>query len=224
MTGFFFQDYYDSSVDFDYIDELYRFVDGGMSNDAFVEQVSNILARGCHVHPCPPTSFTSPVKTDRFLHGPQRRQNVKNAIRLVFKLPVLPPPDPVPDAPEFGRPPASSSLVTPRPTPRPDADSIYLDTPQPTDPPVSPPRPAGDGALGLPPAAPAWMDRSIRRSRRRLPSNSPTSPSTTTARFTRSTARARRSPTSRSSSPAARRWCSTRAATSRRRSTRTGPL
>ena len=128
-----------------------------MSNDAFVEQVSNILARGCHVHPCPPTSFTSPVKTDRFLHGPQRRQNVKNAIRLVFKLPVLPPPDPVPDAPEFGRSPASSSLVTPRPTPRPDADSIYLDTPQPTDPPVSPPRPAGDGALGLPPAAPAWM-------------------------------------------------------------------
>ncbi|EJK47381.1 hypothetical protein THAOC_33900, partial [Thalassiosira oceanica] len=149
------QDYYDSSVDFDYIDELYRFVDGGMSNDAFVEQVSNILARGCHVHPCPPTSFTSPVKTNRFLHGPERRQNVKNAIRLVFKLPVLPPADPAKDAPEFGPPPASS-LVTPRPTPRP-TDPFWLDTPQPTDPPVRPPQPAEEGVLTLPPAAPAWM-------------------------------------------------------------------
>ena len=84
------QDYYDSTLDWSYKKELYKFVDNGMDNDAFVDAVSNIVVRGCHLsdnYPCSATTYAT-VDTNRFLYGRERRTNFKNIIRLVFELPV----------------------------------------------------------------------------------------------------------------------------------------
>lgn len=84
------QDYYDSTLGWSYKEELYKFVDNGMDNDVFVDSVSNIVVRGCHLsdnYPCSASTYTS-VDTNRFLYGRERRTNFKNIIRLVFELPI----------------------------------------------------------------------------------------------------------------------------------------
>ena len=84
------QDYYDSTLDWSYKDELYKFVDEGMNNDAFVDAVSNIVVRGCHLsdrQPCSASTHAA-VDTKRFLYGRERRINFKNILRLVFELPA----------------------------------------------------------------------------------------------------------------------------------------
>lgn len=35
-----------------YMDELHKFVDGGMTGDTFINAVSGIVNRGCHDPPC----------------------------------------------------------------------------------------------------------------------------------------------------------------------------
>ena len=38
----------------DYITELTKWVDDGMSGNSFIDAVSGIVNRGCHDPPCPP--------------------------------------------------------------------------------------------------------------------------------------------------------------------------
>ena len=89
------QDYYDSSsVGLSYKDELYKFVDDEMDDDVFVDAVSNIVTRGCHVnhnhnYPCPASTRTA-VETDRFIYGLKKRMNF-NILKLVFELPITAP-------------------------------------------------------------------------------------------------------------------------------------
>ena len=71
------QDYYDSNTGWSYQDELYKFVDDGLDNDVFIDSVSNIIARGCHIYPC---SGSSSVDTNRLLYGLERRIHFKNII------------------------------------------------------------------------------------------------------------------------------------------------
>ena len=73
------QDYYDSTLGWSYMEELYKFADGGMEDMAFVDAVSNIAARGCHAYPC---SNTDAIETDRFMYGLERKMNVKNIIKV----------------------------------------------------------------------------------------------------------------------------------------------
>ena len=77
------QDYYDSTTGWSYLEELYKFVDNGMEDDAFIDAVSNIAARGCHIYPC---SKTPAIDTDRFLYGLERKINVKNIIKVNILL------------------------------------------------------------------------------------------------------------------------------------------
>merc|ERR1739848_94668 len=57
IAGYFYwmeslQSYSDDG--WDYITELHKFVDGGMTGYAFIDAVSGIVNRGCHDPPCPP--------------------------------------------------------------------------------------------------------------------------------------------------------------------------
>ena len=62
-------------------DELYKFVDEGMDDDVFIDAVSNIVSRGCHVHPCTRGAVTSvSFETNRPLYGIERRMNFKNIL------------------------------------------------------------------------------------------------------------------------------------------------
>lgn len=79
------QEYYDSTVDWNYMRELYKYVDGGMSDDSFIEKVNLILARGCHLYPCS-TYFA--VKSDRFLYSMEKKMNFRNILKLIFELPL----------------------------------------------------------------------------------------------------------------------------------------
>lgn len=141
------QDYYDSTLDWSYRDELYKFVDSGLDDDSFIDSVSNIVTRGCHVShasQCSASTYTS-IQPDQFLYGFERRRNFKNIIQLVFDLPVSEP-KPVNNIPWV-----SGTAVTPEDdqTRRPS----FRPTPYPTeveDPTASPvisstPRPTGQG-------------------------------------------------------------------------------
>ena len=79
------QDYYDSSEDWNYMKELYKYVDGGMIDDSFIEKVNLILARGCHLYPC--SSYFS-VESDRFLYSMEKKRNFRNILKLIFELPL----------------------------------------------------------------------------------------------------------------------------------------
>jgi hypothetical protein len=79
------QDYYDSTLDWHYMRELYKYVDGGMLDDSFIEKVNLILARGCHLYPC---SSYSAVESERFLYSMEKKTNFRNILKLLFELPV----------------------------------------------------------------------------------------------------------------------------------------
>lgn len=56
-----------------------------MIDERFIDSVSNIVARGCHVHPCTSGSGTSvEFETNRFLYGVERRMHVKNILVSKF--------------------------------------------------------------------------------------------------------------------------------------------
>lgn len=78
------QDYYDSTDEWSYQDELYKFVDGGYDDDMFIDAVSNIAARGCHKPSGLSCSRVGSVETNRFLYGLERRMHLKNIIRVSF--------------------------------------------------------------------------------------------------------------------------------------------
>ena len=78
------QDYYDSTEEWSYQDELYKFVDGGYDDDMFIDAVSNIAARGCHKPSGLSCSGVGSVETNRFLYGLERRMHFKNIIRVSF--------------------------------------------------------------------------------------------------------------------------------------------
>lgn len=66
---------YDSQG-WNYMDELHKYVDGGMQDDGFVNAVSGIVNRGCHNPPCASGS----------LHGGPERLNNFNKVLSVFDL------------------------------------------------------------------------------------------------------------------------------------------
>lgn len=117
------QDYYDSALDWQYTRELYKYVDGGMSDDSFIEKVNLILARGCHLYPC---STYSAVESDRFLYSTEKKTNFRNILKLLFELPVT---DATENTPGSGGSESFFNLPTKPPTRRP--------TPFPTPPPVN---------------------------------------------------------------------------------------
>jgi len=61
---------------FHYINELHKFVDGGMSDNSFIDGISGIVNRGCHDPPC----GTGPVDG---LH--ERASNFKQVLTLLTK-------------------------------------------------------------------------------------------------------------------------------------------
>ncbi|KAL3786229.1 hypothetical protein HJC23_002480 [Cyclotella cryptica] len=79
------QSYYNSTSEWEYLTQIYKFVDGGMTDESFIEAVNNIVARGCHLPPC---SSALSIKSDRYLFGFERKQNVFNILKLVFSLPA----------------------------------------------------------------------------------------------------------------------------------------
>lgn len=90
------QGYYDSNLDWSYLDELYKFVDNGMDGDVFIDSVSSIIVRGCHLshnYPCSKSTSHLSLDTDRLLYGLERRMNFKNIIKLVFAMPIVAPTD-----------------------------------------------------------------------------------------------------------------------------------
>lgn len=109
------QDYFDSSANWIYMRELYKFVDGGMSDDSFIEKVNLILARGCHVYPC--SSYFA-VESDRFLYSMEKKTNFRNILKLLFELPL-----------------SEASPSTPRPV-APGSGGNFV---QPSEPAVNPP-------------------------------------------------------------------------------------
>jgi len=62
-----------SYPDWDYIDNLQQFVDGGMQNYEFVDAVSSIFTRGCHSPNCSFLEVTMKVK---------RQENLKSVLRI----------------------------------------------------------------------------------------------------------------------------------------------
>ena len=83
------QDYYDSTRNWSYLDELYKFVDGGMDSNVFIDSVSSIVAQGCHAEPC---ASSHSIETNRFLYGLERRMNFKITIvshRRGFCMPCI---------------------------------------------------------------------------------------------------------------------------------------
>lgn len=83
-----------------YWDRLKSFVDGGMVDNSFIDQVINILVRKCHDGAC---------KDNEIPYEEERKNNFRRIIGEVFVLPLAE--DEVPDI--ITRPP------TPVPTPRP---------------------------------------------------------------------------------------------------------
>jgi hypothetical protein len=71
ITGLFrwvmdIQTYY--AEDFDYINELIRFVDGGFSDWSFIHRVSGIVTQGCHKPPClDGAQFDGALRKDMFV-------------------------------------------------------------------------------------------------------------------------------------------------------------
>eukprot|EP00985_Skeletonema_marinoi_P017904 scaffold9914_cov142-Skeletonema_marinoi.AAC.1 len=127
------QDYYDSALDWNYMRELYKYVDGGMSDDSFIDKVNLILARGCHLYPC--SSYFA-VESDRFLYSNEKRTNFRNILKLLFELPLSEASSPntpaasgggssfvQPSEPVVNRPPTKPPTV--RPT------TVQLQTPSP---------------------------------------------------------------------------------------------
>lgn len=109
------QDYYDSALEWRYMTELYKYVDGGMSDDSFIEKVNLIFARGCHFYPC--SGYTA-VESDRFLYSMEKKMNFRNILKLLFELPL---PDGSDDATLNAPKPSEPflNLPTKKPTQRP---------------------------------------------------------------------------------------------------------
>jgi len=57
-----------------YMDELHKFVDGGMQGDAFINSVSGIVNRGCHNPPC---------GTGELDGGPERAENFNKIVKAL---------------------------------------------------------------------------------------------------------------------------------------------
>ena len=82
---------YSSTLGWDYLTELHRFVDGGMVDSDFIDAVSGIVNRGCHNPPCASGSVDG---------GPERAAHFQ---KVLAALDV----DPTP------RPPSMPSSTTP---------------------------------------------------------------------------------------------------------------
>ena len=82
---------YSSTLGWDYLTELHRFVDGGMVDSDFIDAVSGIVNRGCHNPPCASGSVDG---------GPERAAHFQ---KVLAALDV----DPTP------RPPSTPSSTTP---------------------------------------------------------------------------------------------------------------
>ena len=145
------QAYYESTTSWSYKDEIYKFVDGGFDDDSFIDEVSNVVARGCHLGgtasgAC--SSVATAIDTDRFLYGLERKMNFKNIIKLVFELPVVAKPERSPWNNDVNAPPTFQSQITT--TPRPTFRPTFKPTPFPSMPSV--PTIDDQEATTLPPA------------------------------------------------------------------------
>ena len=85
------QSYYHPKTDWDYMDKLYDFVDGGMKDESFLDEANSIVAKGCHLASC---EELSSIRSNSFRFGYERKLNILNILRLVFDMPngsTLPP-------------------------------------------------------------------------------------------------------------------------------------
>lgn len=113
----------------DYFDNLQRFADGGMTDDAFIDTVSSIFTRGCHEPECSESEVTQKEK---------RRENFKKVL-AVFGLPKLTPQPTVPPTPS----PTTLAPTTASPVKKIQAPSLsQRPPPQPTETPTKQPTPA----------------------------------------------------------------------------------
>jgi hypothetical protein len=80
------QSYYHANTEWQYMNELYKFVDGGMRDEAFIDSVNRIVATNCHLVSC---DLVTSIKADSYRYGFEKKQNMVNILRLVFDLPVV---------------------------------------------------------------------------------------------------------------------------------------
>mmetsp|Transcript_11834 Transcript_11834/g.21351 ORF Transcript_11834/g.21351 Transcript_11834/m.21351 type:complete len:177 (+) Transcript_11834:1456-1986(+) len=99
------QSYYDSNTGWDYLDQLKKFVDGGMIDDEFIDAVINIVTRKCH-----DDSFDDQwhLEEENNVFQASRRNNFRKIIDEVFRLPLTYHPTISPNLP-----PTLSPTVTP---------------------------------------------------------------------------------------------------------------
>ena len=119
------------ALDFDYIKNLKMFVDGGMTDDSFIDTVSSIFTRGCHLPNC------SSLEIRKSL---ERKANFYKVLG-VFGLPeIKPPPTNRPSPPPTTQIPTTPSPIRSILPPPPPPPLSSLPQPQPQPPTIiSPP-------------------------------------------------------------------------------------
>lgn len=86
------QSYYHVNTEWEYMAELYKFVDGGMQDEAFIESLNRIVARGCHLFDFSCNDALS-INANSERYGFEKKQNMINILRMIFELPVTATPD-----------------------------------------------------------------------------------------------------------------------------------
>lgn len=104
------QSYYNANTEWDYMDELYKFVDGGMKDEVFIDSLNRIVAKGCHLVSC---DSDSSIHANYYRYGFEKKQNMINILKLVFNLPAATSP--------------SDSLTSPPLTSEATIPNIYAD-------------------------------------------------------------------------------------------------
>jgi len=119
------QSYYDLNTGWDYLDQLKKFVDGGMIDDKFIDAVINIVTRKCHDDSC---DDQWRLEEENNVSPGSRRNNFRKIIDEVFSLPLTYHPTISPNLP-----PTLSPTVTPsvsqQPTPHSAQASIITNKP-----------------------------------------------------------------------------------------------
>jgi hypothetical protein len=80
------QSYYHANTEWQYMGELYKFVDGGMQDEAFIDSVNRIFGTNCHLRSC---DLVTSIKANNYRYGFEKQRNLINIIRLVFDLPAV---------------------------------------------------------------------------------------------------------------------------------------
>ena len=98
--------------DWNYLDELKKFVDGGMDDDDFIDVAISIFTRNCHDNKC---SEQWQLDNENNLAIPNRRENFRKIIFEVWNLPMTYHPTESPSLPPTYNPTRSPSEVVVQP-------------------------------------------------------------------------------------------------------------